>query len=79
GDAAEQEHHALDMAAGMDTHAMETMAPGMPMAEPNELEVGPGETAELAWTFDEAGEQFMACHIAGHLEAGMQSAIEVVS
>ncbi len=79
GDAAEQEHHAQEMAAGMDQPAMGSMAPGMPIAEPNEVEVQPGETAELVWTFDQAGEQFMACHIAGHREAGMESAIEVAS
>lgn len=72
GDAAEQEHHAMEMAGGMsDEHDM--------AAEPNELEVKPGETGELVWTFDEAGEQLMGCHVAGHWESGMVGQINVGS
>lgn len=75
GDAEEQEHHAMEMAEAMahadgDDHMM---------AEPNELEVEPGETSELVWTFDEPGEFLLGCHVAGHWEAGMQGAVTVES
>lgn len=71
GDAEEQEHHHMEMAEGMsDDHMMD---------EPNELELEAGETGELVWTFDEAGEQMMGCHIEGHWEAGMLGNISVGS
>jgi uncharacterized cupredoxin-like copper-binding protein/predicted ester cyclase len=34
-------------------------------------DIGPGETAEMAWTFDEPGDYQYACHIPGHFELGM--------
>lgn len=37
----------------------------------NKIEVAPGETGELEYTFDEAGELLFVCLIPGHLEAGM--------
>lgn len=37
----------------------------------------PGETAETTLTFDEPGELFFACHVAGHYEGGMVGTISV--
>lgn len=34
-------------------------------------DIGPGETAEMTWTFTEPGEYQYACHIPGHYELGM--------
>jgi uncharacterized cupredoxin-like copper-binding protein/predicted ester cyclase len=34
-------------------------------------DIGPGETAEMTWTFDEPGDYQYACHIPGHYELGM--------
>jgi len=75
GDAEEQEHHAMEMAAA----AAHDDGHDHMMAEPNELEVEPGATAELVWTFDHAGEFLLGCHVEGHWEAGMQGAIAVES
>jgi uncharacterized cupredoxin-like copper-binding protein len=72
GDAEEQEHHAMEM------DEMSSEGSGHMMAEPNELEVEAGTSGELVWTFDAAGEFLMGCHVAGHWEAGMRGAIEVV-
>lgn len=74
GTAEEQEHHAQEMAAGMDH---EQMGDHDDAAEPNELEVEAGETGELVWTFDQAGEFLLGCHVAGHWEAGMKGTVEV--
>jgi uncharacterized cupredoxin-like copper-binding protein len=45
----------------------------------NAVAVGPGETAELTYTFHEAGELIMGCHVAGHYLAGMRGTIIVES
>ena len=74
GTAEEQEHHAMEMAEGTDGHDEEHSMGD----EPNEVEVEPGETVELVWTFDELGEILMGCHVTGHYEAGMVGTIEVV-
>lgn len=34
-------------------------------------DIEPGATAEMTWTFDEAGQYQFACHIPGHYELGM--------
>ena len=39
--------------------------------------VEPGETAELTYTFDEAGEIEIGCHQPDHYDAGMKIAVEV--
>lgn len=41
-------------------------------------DIGPGQTAELTWTFEEAGMYQFACHIEGHYESGMVLEFEVV-
>ncbi len=39
--------------------------------------VDPGQTVRLAWTFDQEGQYQLACHIAGHYEAGMFTTLNV--
>jgi uncharacterized cupredoxin-like copper-binding protein len=36
-------------------------------------DIAPGETRTLLWTFTEAGDYDMACHLPGHYEAGMKT------
>jgi predicted lipoprotein with Yx(FWY)xxD motif/uncharacterized cupredoxin-like copper-binding protein len=40
-------------------------------------DIGPGETAELTFTFDEPGQYQFSCHIPGHFENGMVVEITV--
>ena len=61
GDAAAQDDHAKEMGEGG----------GMAMEEGNEVEVEPGETGDLTYTFDDAGQMQIGCHQPGHYEAGM--------
>jgi uncharacterized cupredoxin-like copper-binding protein len=58
-------------------HEQEMLAGGMAHDEPNGIAVEPGETKELTFTFDEAGEILAGCHEAGHYAAGMKVAITV--
>lgn len=51
--------------------------PKMEHDEPYMAHVAPGETGELVWTFNRAGEFDFACLIAGHYEAGMVGKISV--
>ncbi len=41
------------------------------------VEVEPGETKELTWSFDEQGSLLAGCHEPGHYEGGMVASIEV--
>jgi len=41
------------------------------------VSVGPGETKELTYTFESAGQMLAGCHVAGHYDAGMKAAITV--
>ncbi len=63
GDAAYQEQHGEEM-----DHAM---------TGDNAVQVSPGETKEVTWRFDEAGEVLYGCHIDGHYDGGMVGTIEV--
>ncbi|HET8763519.1 MAG TPA: cupredoxin family protein [Gemmatimonadales bacterium] len=45
--------------------------PGMEHDEPYMAHVGAGNTGELVWTFNRAGEFDFACLIPGHYQAGM--------
>lgn len=67
GDAAYQEKHEKDMAEG--GHHMVGMD--------NAVTVEPGETAEITWRFEEAGEVLYGCHEPGHYEDGMVGTIEI--
>lgn len=68
GDAVAQQEHAEEMEGG---HA------GGAHHGPNSITVEPGETAELTWRFEDAGELEYACHVPGHYEAGMRGTITV--
>lgn len=46
--------------------------PGMEHDEPYMAHVKPGQTGEIVWTFNSAGEFDFACLIAGHFQAGMR-------
>jgi uncharacterized cupredoxin-like copper-binding protein len=41
-------------------------------------DLAPGDTAELEWTFTEAGDFQFACHLVDHYQRGMVVEIEVV-
>lgn len=43
----------------------------------NIIELAPGATEEIAWTFSEAGEVLFACHVEGHYKGGMVGTVEV--
>lgn len=55
-------------------HAME-----MPGEKAYEVEVEPGETGILEYTFDHPGELILGCLYPGHHEAGMTGTITVVA
>lgn len=46
--------------------------PDMEHDEPYMAHVKPGQTGEIVWTFNRAGEFDFACLIAGHFQAGMR-------
>jgi uncharacterized cupredoxin-like copper-binding protein len=58
-------------------HAQEMVDMGGMMAhdEENGIAVDPGETKELTYTFDAAGEWLAGCHVNGHYDAGMLATI----
>lgn len=68
GDPEEQRQHA----------EMMKQMPGMVHEDANMLTLEPGETKSLVWHFTKAGKLEVACHIAGHYEAGMKSQVVVV-
>lgn len=43
----------------------------------NAVSVAPGATAEITWTFTEAGSFEFACHVDGHYPGGMRGTIQV--
>lgn len=51
--------------------------PGMAHAESNQVRIEPGQTGELVWRFDKAGDVDFACLEPGHFEAGMKGRIVV--
>lgn len=53
--------------------------PGMEHDEPYMAHVPPGETAEIVWTFNRAGEFEFACLLPGHYQAGMFAKVTVES
>ena len=61
-----------------DEHAaMMVKFPGMEHDEPYMAHVAPGETGEIVWTFNRAGDCAFACLIAGDYQAGMVGDIAV--
>ncbi len=64
----------------LDAHAaMMAKFPGMQHDEPYMAHVGPGQSGEIIWTFNRAGEFDFACLIAGHYQAGMVGKVRVVA
>ena len=53
--------------------------PNMQHNDPNMVRVQPGQTGEILWNFDLAGDFQFACLMPGHLEAGMKGAIHVAA
>lgn len=51
--------------------------PGMQHEEPYMAHVAPGQSGEIIWTFNKAGEFDFACLIAGHFQAGMRGKVRV--
>lgn len=69
GDVAFQAKHEKEMRA---------MPAGMNMGdEPAAIELQPGETKTLTWTFSKAGSLLYACHEVGHYDSGMKGDIKV--
>ncbi|VXB58628.1 cupredoxin domain-containing protein [Pseudomonas sp. 8O] len=64
----------------LDRHA-EMMArfPGMQHDEPYMAHIAAGQSGEMIWTFNRAGEFDFACLIAGHYQAGMVGTIHVLA
>lgn len=67
-----------DEAAQAD-HEQEMLAPGA-MAHDHSyaITVKPGQTKELVYTVESAGQLLAGCHIPGHYPAGMKATINVV-
>ena len=62
----------LGTRASLDEHAqMMLKYPGMEHAEPYMAHVATGQTEDMVWSFNRAGEFDFACLIAGHYQAGM--------
>jgi uncharacterized cupredoxin-like copper-binding protein len=45
--------------------------------DPAGIAVKPGETKELIYTFEEAGQSLAGCHVAGHYGGGMKAEITI--
>jgi len=68
GDSEEQLKHAKMMKA----------MPNMMHKDPNTISLAPGETGEIIWKFSQSSDIEIACHVAGHYEAGMMADIRVI-
>jgi uncharacterized cupredoxin-like copper-binding protein len=66
GDSDYQEMHESDMAHDHHMGGMD-----------NAVTVGPGESAEITWRFEKAGEVLYGCHEPGHFEGGMVGTVEI--
>lgn len=51
--------------------------PSMEHADPNQVAIDPGKTAELVWQFTKTGKVDFACLQPGHFEAGMKGRVTV--
>jgi uncharacterized cupredoxin-like copper-binding protein len=64
----------------LDKHAaLMVKFPGMEHDEPYMVHVAPGQSGEIIWTFNRAGDFDFACLIAGHYQAGMVGKVRVVA
>ncbi len=69
----------LGTKAELDQHAALMLKfPNMEHDEPYMAHVKPGQTGEIIWTFNRAGDFDFACLIAGHYQAGMVGKVKVV-
>jgi uncharacterized cupredoxin-like copper-binding protein len=66
GDEEYQQDHAAEMSEG---EHME--------GAPNQIDIAPGETESLTWTFAGTAEVVYGCHEAGHYQGGMVGTIEI--
>lgn len=64
-----------DIRAQKDHAEMMRKMPNMKHAHDNALSLAPGETKVLLWQFGNDGELEIACHVAGHYEAGMRGKV----
>lgn len=68
----------LGTRASLDEHArMMLKYPDMEHAEPYMAHVAAGQTEDMVWSFNRAGDFDFACLIAGHYQAGMTGRITV--
>jgi len=58
-------------------HEEEMSMGGMTHDEPEGIALKPGETKELTFTFEAAGQTLAGCHVAGHYGGGMKATITV--
>jgi len=68
GDSEEQLKHAKMMKA----------MPTMMHKDPNAISLAAGETGEIIWKFSQSSDIEIACHVAGHYEAGMKADVRVI-
>jgi len=62
----------------LDEHAaLMVKFPGMEHSEPYMAHVPPGQSGQIVWTFNRAGDFDFACLIAGHYQAGMVGTVHV--
>ena len=71
GTAEDQEAHAEEMAAEDDGGHHTDESDG------EAVDVEPGDSGELTYTFEEAGEYLIGCHQPGHYEDGMRLNVEI--
>ena len=71
GTAEDQEAHAEEMAGG------DGGGHDMDGSGGEALEVEPGDTGELTYTFEDSGEYLIGCHQPGHYEDGMRLSVEI--
>ena len=68
----------LGTQASLDEHAkMMLKYPGMEHAEPYMAHVAPGQSENLVWSFNRAGNFDFACLIAAHVQVGMRATLTV--
>lgn len=63
--------------AAQAAHEEEMRAGGMQHDDPSGISVEPGQTGELEFTFEEAGELLIGCHEPGHYDGGMMATVTV--
>lgn len=70
------EHGMMD-ATSINREMMGTEHSHMKHEDSNSVLLGPGESADLTWTFKKAHELEFACNVPGHYQLGMVSTISV--